>query len=83
MIERLEEVKRHFPPMLHDRFKVVDVLMGGMGMVYLCVDSDDGSAVALKTFRPELLSAVLLLHRVNKGTTSASKCPLLAMMEGM
>jgi len=30
-------------------------LMGGMGLVYLCLDLEDQRPVALKTFRPELL----------------------------
>jgi tetratricopeptide (TPR) repeat protein len=38
------------------RFEVVGrPLMGGQGIVYLCIDREEQRPVALKTFRPELL----------------------------
>jgi tetratricopeptide (TPR) repeat protein len=41
---------------IENRYEVVSrPLMGGMGVVYLCVDSKEDRPVALKTFRPELL----------------------------
>jgi len=49
--------------LINNRYEVVQgphekrSLAGGMGLVYLCVDhGDDKRPVALKTFRPELLS---------------------------
>ena len=30
-------------------------LMGGMGIVYVCLDHEENRPVALKTFRPEFL----------------------------
>ncbi len=46
-------------------------LAGGMGLVYLCVDhAEDGMPVALKTFRPELLSNRTARDRfLREGTT--------------
>lgn len=39
-----------------DRYEVVKVLTGGMGVVYLCADhAKDGCPVALKTFKPKYL----------------------------
>jgi len=38
------------------RYEVVKVLVGGMGIVYLCADhAEDGCPVALKTFKPKYL----------------------------
>ncbi len=39
-----------------ERYEVVNVLEGGMGLVYLCRDHFTSQLVALKTFRPEFLS---------------------------
>lgn len=38
------------------RYEVVNKLMGGMGIVYLCRDQINEQLVALKTFKPEFLS---------------------------
>lgn len=38
------------------RYEVVNRLMGGMGIVYLCRDRSTNDLVALKTFKPEYLS---------------------------
>ncbi len=39
-----------------NRYQVVKVLVGGMGVVYLCADhAEDGCPVALKTFKPKYL----------------------------
>ena len=39
-----------------DRYEVVKVLTGGMGVVYLCADhAEEGAPVALKTFKPKYL----------------------------
>ena len=41
-----------------DRYKVVKVLSGGMGVVYLCADmARQERPVALKMFKPEYLSS--------------------------
>lgn len=39
-----------------ERYEVVNMLEGGMGLVYLCRDHFTSELVALKTFRPEFLS---------------------------
>ena len=47
-----------YPPgaRIAGRFEVAGrPLMGGMGIVYLCLDHQEQRPIALKTFRPELL----------------------------
>ncbi len=39
-----------------DRYEVINKLVGGMGLVYLCRDHLTSTLVALKTFKPEYLS---------------------------
>ena len=39
-----------------NRYEVVKSRAGGMGVVYLCLDRQENSPVALKTFKPEYLS---------------------------
>ncbi|GJM40278.1 MAG: hypothetical protein DHS20C20_05600 [Ardenticatenaceae bacterium] len=39
-----------------ERYEVVNMLEGGMGIVYLCRDHFNAELVALKTFKPEYLS---------------------------
>ncbi len=54
------------PPRMLGRFRLLDVLgKGGMGIVYRAEDTADGSIVAVKVPRPELLEnpAVLLRFR--------------------
>ncbi len=48
-----EESSRKF---IADRYEVINKLVGGMGLVYLCRDHLTSSLVALKTFKPEYLS---------------------------
>src|SRR3990172_3389098 len=62
---------------INSRYEVVQgpgekpSLAGGMGLVYLCVDyAENGKPVALKTFRPELLSNRSARDRfLREGTT--------------
>ncbi|KAA3665370.1 MAG: hypothetical protein DWQ04_00915 [Chloroflexi bacterium] len=42
--------------LIANRYEVVNKLMGGMGIVYLCRDQKNDQLVALKTFKPEFLS---------------------------
>ncbi|MCA9923239.1 MAG: tetratricopeptide repeat protein [Anaerolineales bacterium] len=42
--------------LIANRYEVVNKLMGGMGIVYLCRDQRNNQLVALKTFKPEFLS---------------------------
>lgn len=43
--------------LVNNRYEVVShPLMGGMGVVYLCIDREKDIPVALKTFKPEYLS---------------------------
>jgi len=47
-----------YPPdsIIAGRYEVADrPLMGGMGIVYLCLDRQTDRPVALKTFKPEYL----------------------------
>jgi serine/threonine protein kinase len=45
-------------------------LMGGMGIVYLCFDHDQGRPVALKTFQPQYLPDRAARDRfLREGTT--------------
>lgn len=44
--------------LIAERYEVVNQLMGGMGIVYLCRDQFNNQLVALKTFKPEFLSHV-------------------------
>lgn len=49
----------HYKPgsRIGGRYEVVRVFEGGMGLVYLCIDHENGaSPVALKTFKPQFLS---------------------------
>lgn len=39
-----------------DRYEVINKLVGGMGLVYLCRDHLTSTLVALKTFKPEYMS---------------------------
>jgi len=42
--------------MIDDRYEIVsEPLMGGMAIVYLCLDHSENKPVALKTFKPEYL----------------------------
>lgn len=52
------ELKIHPPgTIIANQYEVASrPLMGGMGIVYLCLDRHEGIPVALKTFRPEYLS---------------------------
>ncbi|PID85568.1 MAG: hypothetical protein CSA11_10490 [Chloroflexi bacterium] len=43
-------------PILAERYEVIHKLVGGMGLVYLCLDIPTNELVALKTFKPEYLS---------------------------
>lgn len=47
----------YFPgSLINDRYEVVShPLLGGMGIVYLCMDREKDIPVALKTFKPEFL----------------------------
>jgi hypothetical protein len=49
--------RRHVPgDKIANRYQVAKVLVGGMGVVYLCADhAEDGCPVALKTFKPKYL----------------------------
>ena len=41
---------------INNRYEVVRVLEGGMGLVYLCIDHEqEARPVALKTFKPKFL----------------------------
>lgn len=43
--------------LIHERWEIVKIKRGGMGVVFLCVDHNfDGRPVALKTFKPEYLT---------------------------
>ncbi len=49
---------QHFPTgtRINNRYEVVRVLEGGMGLVYLCIDHEkEARPVALKTFKPKFL----------------------------
>jgi serine/threonine protein kinase len=49
-----------YPPgsLIAGRYEVASrPMMGGMGIVYFCMDHDENHPVALKTFRPEFLSS--------------------------
>ena len=55
-----------YPPgsLIADRFEVAGrALQGGQGIVYLCTDSQNGHPLALKTWRPEYLSACAVRER--------------------
>ena len=41
--------------LIANRYEVVKVLTGGMGVVYLCLDRQEDFPVALKTWKPEYL----------------------------
>ena len=41
--------------LIANRYEVVDRFEGGMGLVYLCRDSQTNESVGLKTFKPEYL----------------------------
>jgi tetratricopeptide (TPR) repeat protein len=48
--------KYHLGSLINNRYEVVfHPLLGGMGVVYLCLDRQKDIPVALKTFRPEYL----------------------------
>jgi len=43
--------------MIHDRYEVIDIRRGGMGVVFLCYDHTDREPVALKSFQARLLES--------------------------
>ena len=45
------------------RYEVKRMLMGGQGVVYLCIDNIDGSRVALKTFKHRTGKPHFLTHK--------------------
>ncbi|MBE7531148.1 MAG: tetratricopeptide repeat protein [Chloroflexi bacterium] len=45
------------PVLIANRYQVVNRLVGGMGIVYLCNDRITHDLVALKTFKPEYISS--------------------------
>lgn len=55
--EAVSTARRYSPGMrIADRYEVVKVLEGGMGLVYLCADhAEQQRPVALKTFKPRYL----------------------------
>lgn len=59
--DKQRSVEKTEPPaaLIANRYEVVTKLSGGMAWVYLCRDLETQQLVALKTFKPELLS-----HRV-------------------
>ncbi len=56
------------------RYEIADrPLMGGIGIVYLCLDHEQDRPVALKTFKPEYLSDRATRDRfLLEGTTWAN-----------
>jgi serine/threonine protein kinase len=57
--------------LIADRYEVAGrPLLGGMGIVYLCLDHQTQRPVALKTFRPEYLPDRIVRDRfLREGTT--------------
>jgi serine/threonine protein kinase len=48
---------RPIEKIIANRYKVIKTMFGGMGVIYLCVDTEkDDFSVALKTFKPEYMS---------------------------
>lgn len=62
--------QQRIPPIIHHRYQIVKSLSGGMGIVHLCLDIDnDNFPVALKTFKPEFLSDLILRDRFLREAT--------------
>ena len=40
---------------IKDRYEIINIKMGGMGIVYLCYDSEEGLPLAIKTFHERFL----------------------------
>lgn len=53
-----------------DRYKVINTLSGGMGIVYFCLDTEDNDfPVALKTFKKEFMSDIEIRNRFLREVT--------------
>lgn len=50
---------------IEDRFEVVDIRRGGMGIVYLCYDHEQREPVAIKTFQSRFLNNERAVSRFN------------------
>lgn len=50
---------------IEDRYEVVDIRRGGMGIVYLCYDHDQREPVAIKTFQSRFLNNERAVTRFN------------------
>lgn len=56
--------------LIAQRYKVVNTLAGGMGIVHFCLDTeDDNFPVALKTFKNEYLSNLMVRNRFLREAT--------------
>jgi tetratricopeptide (TPR) repeat protein/tRNA A-37 threonylcarbamoyl transferase component Bud32 len=63
---RLEGSDFNYGDRIDSRYEVVQVLRGGMAVVYLCYDHEDRQAVALKTVQRHLLSNEVAVARFTK-----------------
>src|SRR5690606_36527290 len=51
-----EDEDFHYGDRIDGRYEVAQVLIGSMGIVYLCYDHDERQAVAIKTFQSKFLT---------------------------